>query len=351
MDKPTDIVFLDTSIYVRQQFNFSSTPLASMAKAAKTRSLSVVIPEVTEREIKRKITEIAENAAHAIDEVARKHSHTKYLEGSDILSQETSIHISKLKQVLNAQFDEFINHFSVDRLSLSDVSLSEVVDWYFKIQPPFAEGKKSKEFPDAFVVSSLDAYCSKTGNKVAVISTDNDFESASAKRDHFEYFKSISAYLEAMQQCVDQVDRIHDLLKSKIADLKNIIKEHYEEMLFIIEQDWQGDVEDILAENISINNMNVIEIENRTVTITGEAQLDYSAELSYDDYSTATYDSSEGDVFIHHRIHQSINDSVACSFTIIFQSDQDWTDIREMTIKEFNPSHIEIDADEFDICD
>jgi len=349
MDKPTNIVFLDTSIYVKQKFNFSSNAFTSMAKAARIQSLSVVIPEVTEREIKRKITEIAEKAAHAIGNVARNHSHTKYLEGSDILTQEPSGHISKLTQVLNTQFDEFISHFSVERLSLSTVSLSPVVDWYFTKQPPFAEGKKSKEFPDAFVVSSLDAYCSRTGNKVAVISTDGDFKSASAKRDHFEYFESIPAYLEAIQQYIEQVPRIHNLLKTKVSDLQDIIKEHFTEISFSIEQDWQGDVEDVVVEDISIDNLNVLEIENEAVTIAGEAQLDYSAELSYDDYSTASYDSSEGDVFIHHRIHQSINDSVDCSFTIIFQSDQDWADIKEITIKELNPSHIEIDADEYDI--
>jgi hypothetical protein len=43
-------------------------------------------------------------------------------------------------------------------LNYEGMSVERVMDWYDRSAPPFREGKKRKEFPDAFVFAMLEKY-------------------------------------------------------------------------------------------------------------------------------------------------------------------------------------------------
>ena len=93
------------------------------------------------------------------------------------------------------QWREFTEHFVVERLPIVG-DLEEVVDWYFKVEPPFGKGKKSKEFPDAFILSALDQYHGIHSANIAAISGDNDFETACMHRRYVAYFPNLKDYID-----------------------------------------------------------------------------------------------------------------------------------------------------------
>jgi len=71
MSIPT-AVFLDTSVLDGQQYNFQSTPLATFAQACAKRSMKLLLPDPTEREIKRHLPERTIEAMAALEGLRRK---------------------------------------------------------------------------------------------------------------------------------------------------------------------------------------------------------------------------------------------------------------------------------------
>lgn len=65
-------VFLDTSIIGAQQFNFSSTALTTFAPVCKKQSMKLLLPDPTEREIRRQIKNRSQEAFEALEEARRK---------------------------------------------------------------------------------------------------------------------------------------------------------------------------------------------------------------------------------------------------------------------------------------
>jgi hypothetical protein len=98
---------------------------------------------------------------------------------------------------MNRQWSSFKEHFVVENLPIAG-NLEDVVDWYFEILPPFSE-KKLKEFPDAFIISTLDQYHKQHHANIAVIGFDGDFSQACASRRYILYFPDLEKYIEAFQ--------------------------------------------------------------------------------------------------------------------------------------------------------
>ena len=106
---------------------------------------------------------------------------------------------SKCYDELICQWETFKEHFRVEELPLVERNLKEVVDWYFKKEPPFSNPKKPKEFPDAFILSALELYHKEHKSNIAVVSGDGDFYKACTLRRFIVHFFSLDEYIEAFE--------------------------------------------------------------------------------------------------------------------------------------------------------
>ena len=71
MSIPT-AVFLDTSVLDSQQYNFQSTAFSTFVPACAARSIRLLLPDPTEREIKRHIKERTSEAMSGLEALRRK---------------------------------------------------------------------------------------------------------------------------------------------------------------------------------------------------------------------------------------------------------------------------------------
>ena len=65
-------IFLDTSVFAGQQYNFGSIALSSFVEVAKEKGLSLLLPAPTESEIERQIKSRSDEALKALEEARRK---------------------------------------------------------------------------------------------------------------------------------------------------------------------------------------------------------------------------------------------------------------------------------------
>ena len=282
---PTTL-FIDTSYYVSQGLKFTTSDIEKLKKHFKPKSLRLIVPVVARRELEKKFGERADAAVQAIHKAEQEHpiglmSNWPYANKSELKM--------KLLALLESEWGKFQAHFKVVRLA-DNGNLEQVLDWFFDKKPPFGEGKKEKEFPDALMISVLDKYCAKHKVKIAVISLDPDFLKACESRPNFEYFKSLAPYLEKSIAEQTIVQRIHELLAEKDDVFRTgIIAHHFETLEFTVGQDWEGccvsDLEDI---NVEVQEQSVIDLEGTKFTVAAEGFVSFKVNwerLEFSPYS------------------------------------------------------------------
>jgi hypothetical protein len=165
MSIPT-AVFLDTTVFDGQSYNFSSTAFSTFVPACKHRNLKLLLPDPTEREIKRHMSERTEEAITLIEQA---HRNAPFLEKWNGFPPRDS-RKEEAKLVRFREWLSFLKQFDVVRLNYDGITVAKVMNWYDAADPPFDKGKKRKEFPDAFTIAILSAYAEQNSCYIAVVS-------------------------------------------------------------------------------------------------------------------------------------------------------------------------------------
>lgn len=190
-------IFLDTSVFAGQQYNFGSIALSTFVEVAKEKGLSLVLPAPTENEVKRQLTSRSDEALKALEEARRKAPFLK--KWKHWPEKPTSDHPEwEVGRIAAQEWKDFLSQVSVVRLGYEGIKLEKIMQWYDTVRAPFREGKKRKEFPDAFAVESLAIYAAKKQIVVAVVSEDPDFKFACEHYGSLLYFSSLPKLTESL---------------------------------------------------------------------------------------------------------------------------------------------------------
>ncbi len=199
---PTSL-YIDTEFFKRNGLRFDKKAFKALAGTFAKGGLRLLVPAIMERELLRHFARDAEKAADAVIN-AHKAYPVNNLALSELPSQEELK--TKCIEEMNRQWSFFKEHFIIEKLPIVG-NLEDVVDWYFEIRPPFSE-KKSKEFPDAFIISALDQYHKQHHANIAVIGLDGDFCQACASRRYILHFPDLEKYIEAFQPELSGKERL-----------------------------------------------------------------------------------------------------------------------------------------------
>ena len=184
MSIPT-AVFIDTSIFDGQSYNFSSTALSTFVPACQKRKLKLLLPDPTEREIRRHLNQLSNDAAALLDKARRT---APFLLNSKVFAPTVHVHTLSLTAAL--EWRRFLTQFDVVRLDYESVAMKVVMNWYDSSVPPFGPGAKRKDFPDALAVAMLEAYAAQNACYIAVVSSDTDMRKACDRFPSLMYFHS-----------------------------------------------------------------------------------------------------------------------------------------------------------------
>jgi len=222
MSIPT-AVFLDTSVFDSQQYNFRSTTLTTFLSACVTRSLMLLLPDPTEREIKRHLRERIGEVLTAVENARRKAPFLAGLKGFGREFSTPELEVFEAETLANREWAAFLKQFSVVRLGYKTVDVEKVMRWYDKAEAPFKEGKKRKEFPDAFAIQMLDAHAQKEKLYVAVVSGDHDFKVACQRYSDLLYFQALPRLTELLLSDDTRVEKLRLSIDEKLGMLDEAI--------------------------------------------------------------------------------------------------------------------------------
>jgi hypothetical protein len=333
------ILFVDTSIFDGQKYNFGSSIMSAFLEAIKGKKPVLLLPDPIEREVKRHIKERSDEVLRAL-KAARKEA--PFLIKWDAWPEKKNKYelAYELKGIAEKEWTDFLLNFDVQRLGYEDVDLKQMMDWYDNVRAPFGLGEKRKEFPDAFAVAALLAYAKKTKFTVAVVSCDTDFTSACGLYTELLHYPSLQALSEAFLEGDERVEKIKELLEDDVAGISGKINEEFPELTFYPEEDYGGDVSDVEIDEIEFKAFNVMGLGNAECTVAFCAKVKYSAYVEYDDPDTAIVDSSE-DVFIPlHEYRGTVSDSAEITGVVKLTVNSSWEAIEGMSLFAIDDSDI-----------
>ncbi|MGE3704249.1 MAG: PIN domain-containing protein [Vicinamibacterales bacterium] len=222
MSIPT-AVFLDTSVFDGQQYNFQSTAFSTFVAACTNRPVTLILPDPTEREIKRHLRERTREAVAALEGIRRKVPYLSKWNGLASTFGSLELEQYNAENAALYEWQTFLKQFSVVRLGYAGLDVGKVMTWHDKLEAPFKEGKKRKEFPDAFAIGMLDAHATTEQIYIAVVSADEDFKLACQRYSALLYVKSLPRLTELLLSDDARVEKLKLAIEAKIGLIEDAI--------------------------------------------------------------------------------------------------------------------------------
>ena len=293
MSIPT-AVFLDTSVFDGQSYNLSSTAFSTFVPACKQRNLKLLLPDPTEREVKRHMAERSDEALAFIDKARRKAPFLAQWRGfpprdSNVTSlripatpQSPPILRREVSEVAAIEWQNFLNQFDVVRLNYEGVSLPKVMNWYDAVEPPFDKGEKRKEFPDAFAIAILSAYAEQHRCYVAVVSQDTDLKKACDRFLSLMYFHSLPFLTELLLSAEDsRIGTLRAILDSSIDKIAEAAYEEAASDLSFYGNNDYSEIRESEVRDLKISDMRIVALGGHECTIAFDAVIRVAHEVEW----------------------------------------------------------------------
>jgi len=305
------VIFVDTSIFDEQRYNFQSAAITAFLDAIKTARPTLLLPAPTEQEIIRHIREQVDEASKILSDAKRRAPILSKWTGwpATLEARDTKWQLHTFAQ---GEWKAFLGHLDVKRLGYETVNLSRIMNWYEFKRAPFAVGKKAKEFPDAIAIDSIASYAASNNTDVAIVSRDADFKKACTHYSGLLHFSSLPALTEAILSVDARVAALKPLVASDLGVIGKSIEEAFTDCSFYPEDDPLGEVEDVAVDQVEVGSFNVIALGERECKIAFDATVSYSASVSFDDPDSLVGDSEDG-YFALRRLSGTVSDSVEMS--------------------------------------
>jgi hypothetical protein len=337
-------VVIDTNILEQYGFNFASEPLQKFAAIAQANNFTVLLPDPIDREVRRHIKKKSAEAQAALK--AARHD-APFIQKWAHWPAPGKLKTAKddIATAYLADWDLYLKAFKVIKLGYDGLNVQGVMDWYDFQHPPFGPGQKEKEFPDAFALASILAYAKTTDNKVAVVSADGDFAKFCALNPELTHFPDLPAFTDAfIAEINTKVVGIKAAVASNPAEIIARVRESFPDLAFYPEEDPDGDVSDVEVKSVALSNVRVIAIEEKHCTIVFDAELRFSAYVSYDDPDSMAIDSSEDIRIPLHTRAGTITETTTVSATITLELDSEWKSIASAFDLEIEQDYVTVES-------
>ena len=178
MELKTRNVFIDTSVFVNENFGLRSAAFRPLLSLARMGSVFVKLTNVTLNEVETKIRESIHAASRELHQKRREVRVLRNFEDGRFACLFDPLDPDPLARQLWEQLEHELQESAVQVLDAFQVPPAHVFKSYFGGQPPFGPGRKKNEFPDAFVIRALEDWCRKERESMYVVSSDSHMQSA-----------------------------------------------------------------------------------------------------------------------------------------------------------------------------
>ena len=194
---------------------------------------------------------------------------------------------------MNRNFEDFLTQTNSNVIATDASKLDTILGLYFTEKAPFGSGKKKCEFPDAFVLLSLENWCDAKTEKMYVLSSDSDIESYCESSEHLIHLRKLSEFLELVTLDEEVLStHLERLLEDNSQEIEDAIAKEFELLGFWLE-DQDGDVNEVKLQSMNINDKQIFLLDTEEASIELDLLIEFVADVTYNDLATASYDSED----------------------------------------------------------
>lgn len=314
-------VFIDTSIFIGQNYNFQGSVFQNLARLCMNDKAKVFVTDITIREV---VAHIESDVASACKALVKLQNDARILR--NLPNQPYTGLFEKIDHTLTtaelvSQFETFLAGISAETLSTSSVSVSSVFDKYFTHKPPFGEGKKKDEFPDAFALQALEDWSEAQNELMYVVSSDGDMPSHCTVSDRLTHLQKLAEFISEVE-FHDEIlaPSINSLLEENVTTIENAISEEFLNQGFWLE-DEEGEVNGVEVTFIEILEQLILEVDQNHAVVQVYSSITFDADVTYDDLHTASYDSEDKVLIPWRQINKIVEHNETIEATIYIKHD------------------------------
>lgn len=279
-------VFLDTSVLIELNFNYSHVNLNRLVELAEADRAHLVLTSVMVREVEANIKKAVHSSVQAL---------AKFRADARILRNFSNPPYDKLfsnfdddaaEGALVKQFREFLTAAKAEVIVPPALTLETALARYFDMKPPFGKGKKKDEFPDAFTLLALESWCVEKSHKLYVVSTDKDIKTYCEKSQNLLYLARLGEFLDQLIRDDEELAPLVDqLVKAHRDELEASIGEAFPNLdFFLDEYDFVGDVIDVTIQKVVIQDHSVIQVTEDTAIVEVTAVVAFTAHIELEEF-------------------------------------------------------------------
>ena len=194
------------------------------------------------------------------------------------------------------EFERIVSHeWGAREHRAADLLAGPVIDRYFANEPPFDELNSKKEFPDAFALVALEDWCSRTEQRIYVVSKDQAVFRAANASEHLIGVESLERLLSLVASAeghdVGQVvlTAFEEPSSLLLGELRQTLSRDIGSALFV----YAGDRDDAEVRGVEIvevddlDDVTVLRVGQDRVACVAHVRLVVSAEIHYLDFDPA----------------------------------------------------------------
>ena len=282
-------IFIDTQAVEREAFGFNdSAGLLALANAVVDGHVTVLLTDVTDREIK---SHIVERVTKALATVKAQYV-LQVLDIVDFNQWRTLAPDAAAKNALE-EWERYKTDIKPTLVSVDLAKPTQMMEAYFDLKPPFSPRKRT-EFRDAFVLEALRVWAATENQQVIVVSGDAEMKTA-CDGERLVHAETIADALartldnEAMEKAarealINDADLIEERLQQEIEGLP-----------VSIDDDPDADIEGVSISKFKLEpaDFELIEVRAGTVVLSGPVGVHVDVEATVADYDNGSRD--EGD--------------------------------------------------------
>lgn len=316
--KKKEIVFIDTCIYISENYFCSGNRIQTLADLAKDGVISLISTEITNKEI---IAHLTRDSMVSYNSLRHNYEVLKNFEDESLFEKKERENIAELAKIKVKKFLDNAHVLNLGYEYCNDVT--SVFDKYFSEERPFHEGNKKYEFPDAFVLSALEKYCSKFNIKILVLSNDTDLLKYKSEFLTFDDYKKFItrkiAEKDLLKRIKESIDSEESAINVKLGiEFRKVL---HNKLLYYEAVHYQ-EIDNINVEKYKVkidkSSFNIISKIDSSYMIEIKANANYKAKLHYFDVNenNAYYNLEDGQCYGGEWKYYNVDESISFTFRL-----------------------------------
>lgn len=281
--------------------------------------INVVTTDLTIQEIAKRH---AQNDLKKIESIANPQNR-EVLEnvlGTTIENVSEAEMLERLLEQYTTSVTEMFNALEAKVLSVDTVTPTSVFDDYAHGRGMFAKSNKKDQFPDAFILKTLEK-CATKINPITIISGDKDFGD-SVKSRNIEIEKELISVFNFHKLDVTPPNTSDFSKKRKI--LTTLLEKTVNDFGFIVTDTLEAEILNVTVKSYELIPLTTFKSigKCKNLLLVGEVEMVLSLQYQHPEWETATYDSEDGVLIPLHQVEGTIDYETNAKISFLYTTDK-----------------------------